>query len=273
MSLSHRSNINKKYTENSDVYIYEDHRTILNVLYVLKDEFKTPLDIFMFDDHDDACHPSKDVLEIAQKFAINNPSFEDFWSFIEFKLSGLDDDWVIIGMELGLINNVFLFHSSRSSISFVEKYETKHFGTKNIYNIGDVWDELSHRGCLEDIVKIDEYGELWDDMGWNYSKKDYRFHFEPKNNFIVDFDLDCFTTTILDKLMAIPEELLIEKFKESLYPDHHYYHTSESFVRDLIKKSEFTTMCFENGCCGGIRESYKIFETVDYLFFDNKIGN
>lgn len=274
LTLRGRSNINKKNTKHSDVYIYEDHRTILNVLFTLKKQKKldASIDIFMFDDHDDAVHLSKEIVEIAQEYAIELPSYEDFWMFTEFKLRGMDDDWVIAGMELGLINNVFLFNSSKSSISFLEEYQTREFGIKKIYNLGDVWDALSYKGYLEDIVKQDEYKQLWEDIGWEYSKEEGRFSFKPQNEFIIDFDLDCFTTSILGKLMAIPKDLLISKFREPLHPDYHYFFTSEEFVRCLIRKSEFTTMCFESGCCGGIRESHKIFDTVDYLFFDNEIG-
>lgn len=32
----------------------------------------------------------------------------NFWSFVECDLSGLDDDWLLTGMELGLINDAAL---------------------------------------------------------------------------------------------------------------------------------------------------------------------
>ena len=158
--LSKRANINHKRTDISEVIIYEDHRTILNVLYFLKTkkQLDFPIDIIMFDDHDDGIEPSKSAIKKITSFNKNQPEIEDFWKFTEFNLRSLDDDWVKAGMQLGLINNVFLFHSSKSGINFFEEYQTIDFGLKKIYNIGEVWDALGHRGCLEDLIKRTEFG-------------------------------------------------------------------------------------------------------------------
>ena len=270
--LSQRSNINKKYTKHGEVIIYEDHRTILNVLYLLKlnGKLECPVNLIMFDDHDDGCVPNSEALKKIDEFITNEPTIREFWSFTEFDLKGLDDDWVKAGMELNLINNVFLFNSTQSSISFFEEYETKKFGKKKIYNLGNVWDALSYKGYFNDAIMEDEYGQLWSDFGWK-KNKDFKFHFNPDQKFIVDFDLDCFSTEILDNRIAIPEEILYEKFQSYLNPDYHYFVTTESFVKHLIGKAELTTMCFENSCCGGFQQAFKIFENVNDLFFDNEI--
>ncbi|WP_159474768.1 hypothetical protein [Chryseobacterium sp. 18068] len=272
--LSHRANINKQYATGKDVYIYEDHRTILNILFAKKfnTEVQFPVNIILFDNHDDGCELDKSILKIITKFNKNEPSLRDFWSFTEFDLSGMDDDWVKAGMELNLIKNVFLFNSTESSIYFVEKYKTKNFGEKKIYNLGNIWDSISHRGYFNDVIKRNDYGELWDDFGWKYTKKEGVFTFSPDTKFIVDFDLDCFSTEILDKRMAIPQEILYEKFISRYRRDYHYFYSSQDFVKELISKSEFSTICFENQFCGGFNESFKIFNYINELFFDSKIN-
>ena len=271
--LSHRANINTKITNQGDVVIYEDHRTILNVLYHQKIEGKlaTPVDIYMFDYHDDGCHPKETILPIIDRFQENAPSLEEFWNFVEFNLGALDDDWVKTGMELGLINNCFLFNCQDSRIDFIEEYDTRHYGQKKTYNIGYVWDELYDRGSLHDIVKADEFQQLWDDIGWVYDKENHRFQFQPTNNFIVDFDLDCFTTEILGKPVAIPEEILLPKFQELQRPTYHYYHSPERFIQELLQRADLITMCYEANFCGGIRECMKIFNTIDDLFFEGDL--
>ncbi|MBU7569073.1 MAG: hypothetical protein KAF41_00325 [Flavobacterium sp.] len=270
--LSKRSNINTKRTYNSEVVIYEDHRTILNVLYFLKTNGLAdfPIDLFMFDDHDDFLNPSESALQRIAEFNDNAPTEREFWSFTEFDLKTLDDDWVKAGMELGLINNVFLFHSSQASYSFSDSYATQNFGEKRVYNLGGVWDALTFHGCLDDFSNEAEYGQLWEDIGW--VKNNGKFEFVRENNFIVDFDLDCFSTYIINKNYAIPEEILIKNFEEYRRSENHYYGTASMFVKKLIEESALTTVCFENNSCGGIRESHKIFETFDYLFFDREIG-
>ncbi|TPD71273.1 hypothetical protein [Flavobacterium microcysteis] len=271
--LSKRSNINVKHTYNSDVVIYEDHRTILNVFYFLKlNGLATfPIDLFMFDDHDDFLNPSAAALKKINEFNLEAPSEREFWSFTEFDLKTSDDDWVKAGMELGLINNVFLFHSSKASYSFSSKHQTESYGEKRVYNLGSVWDALHFRGSLEDYSNDVEYGQLWKDMGW--IKRNGKFEFERENDFIIDFDLDCFSTFIVDKNYAIPEDILIKKFEEYKRTENHYYGKPSDFVKKLIENSILTTVCFENNSCGGIRESHKIFEVFDYLFFEKEIGN
>ena len=273
-NLSQRANINIKSTTNADVVIYEDHRTILNVLYFLKtqQQLEFPFDLILFDNHDDGCTPSETALNKINKFNQSSPSLQEFWSFTEFDLNGLDDDWIKAGMELNLINNVFLFNATETNINFLEHYETKCFGTKKYYNLGTLWNALSFRGCLYDAVKFDQYGELWEDFGWVYNREDGRFDFAQDRQFLLDFDLDCFSMSILDKRVAIPKGLLIEKFKAQHIHQNHYYYSWENFVRELIERSVITTICFENVFCGGYRETFKIFETIDYLFFDNQLG-
>lgn len=270
--LSKRSNINTIRTQNSEVVLYEDHRTILNVLYFLKlNELAVfPIDLFMFDDHDDFEKPSDNALESITEFNAAAPTEREFWSFTEFDLNPEDNDWVKAGMELGLINNIFLFHSTQASYNFSETYQTHNFGEKKLYNLGRTWDALAFNCRLDDFSNGATYGQLWEDMGW--IKNNGKFEFRRDNSFIADFDLDCFSANILDKNYAVPSEILITKFEEYIRPHNHYYIKATDFVKELIEKSVLTTVCFENIFCGGIRESHKIFETFDYLFFDGEIG-
>ncbi|RQO40164.1 hypothetical protein DBR39_04225 [Chryseobacterium sp. KBW03] len=269
--IEQRANINVKRTPNGDVIIYEDHRTILNVLFAkkLNKEIDFPVNIILFDNHDDFCKPNESALETIKIFNENEPSIREFWTFTEFDLRALDDDWIKTGMELGLIENVFLFNSTESSLGFLTAYETIKFGTKKLYNLGYIWDAISNKGCLNDIIKEDDFGEFWDDFGW--INEDGQFYFEPKNKFIIDFDLDCFSTEILDKRVAIPAEILDEKLIKEYRRDNHSFYSSQELIIEMIQKSELTTMCFENQFCGGFAESLKIFNYINNTFFENKI--
>jgi len=46
----------------------------------------------------------------------------------------------------------------------------------------------------------------------------------------------------------------------------------QSFMKKLIRDSELVTLCFENECCGGVREAHKIFNIVDSVLFENELG-
>lgn len=268
--IAQRANINHYNTTDGEVVIYEDHRTIINVLFHLHNErtLSEPVDLIMFDNHDDFCNVNEAVLEKVDGF-LKSPSKEELNQIVEFDLNPLDDDWVTFGMELGLIGNVFLFNSDECNVNFRKEYKTRNFGNRYLYNLRNVWSALGHRGYLGDKIKS-EYQPLWDDFGWVV--EDGKFHHRPKRKFIFDIDLDCFSTRILDKTIAIPQEILIPLLCEFRNPAYHYYNTSQQFIKDLIKRSEITTICYENGCCGGIREAHKIFNLVDELFFEYELG-
>ncbi|MFL5788313.1 MAG: hypothetical protein ACJ748_09685 [Flavisolibacter sp.] len=272
--LAERANINVKHVSSGEVVLYEDHRTILNVLFYCKKQEPSlfPINVYLFDNHDDACVPSKKVLKMISRYNKKEPSLKDFWSFTDFDLRVLDDDWNKAGMELGLINNVFLFNATKASFDFQQSYKTMSFGTKNLYNLGYIWDALWNRGCLSDLVKSEEYGALWNDFGWVYQRNQGKFFFGPPNAFITDFDLDCFTTEVLDNRIAVPNTILIEKFEEMHQADYHHYYSCKLFVEELIQKSEIITLCFENNFCGGYNQVFEIFKTIDYLFFEEQLG-
>lgn len=271
-NISHRSNINKKITTSADVIIYEDHRTILNVLFHVSmlNQLTEPLDIVMFDYHDDFCHPSESALLKIDEF-LKNPSAEELLKIVEFDLKFLDDDWVKAGMELGLIGNVFLFNAERCNIGIREEYVTNKFGSHYMYNMGNVWEAISFEGKLNDITKSEINKDLWNDLGWEL--KGGKFNFKKKRKkFILDIDLDCFSTHKLNKTIAIPKKVIVPMLTNSIYSDYHHYKSPLEFILQLKKDSEFVTMCFENGCCGGYRQAFKIFNMVDELFFDGQLG-
>ena len=275
--ISERSNINLKEIKNSksstNVVIYEDHRTILNVLFHASKSVTEPLllDIIMFDYHDDFLTPNKATLLKIEEF-LKNPNKEDLLKIVEFDLRNMDDDWVKAGMELGLIGNVFLFNVEDDSNVRNDKteYTTRQYGTHYVYKMGNVWDVIC--GKFNDIATREQYKSLFDDFGWEF--KDGRFNFkEVRKKFILDIDLDCFSTKIFDKRIVIPDEVIFHTLvKENENINKHYYNSPQKFIHQLIIDSEFVTLCFENECCGGFRNAFKIFNLVDGLFFEYKLG-
>ena len=103
--LEHRANINRAIYDNKDIYIYEDHRYILNVLKFLEvyRNFELPVDIVYFDYHDDS-YQNEILIENIEKY--KKYSFKDFYNHVEFEHSNQDDDWLISGIEYGFIKNV-----------------------------------------------------------------------------------------------------------------------------------------------------------------------
>lgn len=208
--ISQRANINFRKTDISNAVIYEDHRTILNVIYFVKSirDISNPIDLILFDRHDDFNTPNNLAFKKALNF-IKKPTIEKLHQIVEFELSTNDDDWVKMGMELGLIGNVFLFNSE-STIENKKVYKTKKFGTKTLYNLGNIWSVIGdHKGLFNDISQKHNY-QLWNEFGWRLENGKFSFD-KNRSEYIVDIDLDCFSIDILDSTMAIPENLLIKK--------------------------------------------------------------
>ena len=235
--LSNHTNIEVFSFYDKYIILYDDHRSILNVLFETKKLglFSTTPNLIFFDKHDDACNPqinAKDLLEKWGVERIEDVSSRDFWSFVEFDLSGIDDDWLLAGMELGLINNAVVIGQNENSNMISAEIKEPYYETvRNIFE----YNQPPHE-------RYDKFSE------------------EVTNPFVLDFDLDCFTTECEDNVYAWPEKILREK----------YYDNEEVqyFMHKLINRSTIITICREPACCGGLGESNKILGYLDRYFFD-----
>lgn len=272
VEIAFRANVNLKKITNNHVAIYEDHRTIINVLFNLIQirDLGQSVDLISFDYHEDYCTPSEQAIESIKKF-LDNPNEQELNRIVEFELHSLDDDWIKVGMQLGLINNVFLFNAETNNEGKIDSYETLFNGTKALFNIGNVWDALGYHGRLNDPIK-ESHEKLCQAFGWHLIDGSYSF---PNNRrpFVLDFDLDFLSTQILNRTTSYPREIIMDKFQERLSANYHHYYNCTEFVKDLIDRSELVTICFEQGCCGGIYNSFQNLSLIDELFFNNVILN
>ncbi|MCU0439033.1 MAG: UPF0489 family protein [Raineya sp.] len=273
--ISHRSNIiHKKYTfehlgkkAEKDVVIYEDHRTILNILYWLKQTryINTSIDLITFDRHTDFCDISPETIK---KISKPNLTFQQLYQIVEFELNPLDDDWIKAGMEANLINNCFLLSAENLDEPFLQEYKTKKWGKKKYYYLGDVWYLFDYKQVLNDPLN-EGCKEFWESFGWNFDYKSSKF-IDNRHPFVLDFDLDCFSTEIMTKNIAIPEELLQDSFNKNI--NNYNFNSVRHFLKYLIEESQIVTICIENSYCGGIRQAQRIFNAIDYLLFDGELG-
>lgn len=268
--LSMHTNIEAHRFEDKYIVLYDDHRSILNVLFEAKrlGLYKKIPNLIFFDRHDDACNPdicSKDLFEKWGVDTIEQVSSRDFWTFVEFDLNGLDDDWLLAGMELDLINHAVVIGQTENTNmrSHNNKYVSSNEIEHKLYEISHLDWSIGSRGCLGDnVIKIPYYNDIRDIFEYNqtpYGRYD-KFSQEVTNPFVLDFDLDCFTTECEDRTYAWPEEIFKEKYVEN--DDVRW------FMNRLLKRASIITICREPSCCGGIGESNKILWYLDNYFFD-----
>lgn len=268
--LSNHTNIEVFSFYDKYIILYDDHRSILNVLFETKKLglFSTTPNLIFFDKHDDVCNPqinAKDLLEKWGVERIEDVSSRDFWSFVEFDLSGIDDDWLLAGMELGLINNAVVIGQNENSNmkDMNNMFESTDGRVHNLLDISHLKYSIGCRGCLGDSIIKEPYYETVRNI-FEYNQPPHerydKFSEEVTNPFVLDFDLDCFTTECEDNVYAWPEKILREK----------YYDNEEVqyFMHKLINRSTIITICREPACCGGLGESNKILGYLDRYFFD-----
>lgn len=268
--LSNHTNIEVYSFHDKYIILYDDHRSILNVLFETKKLglFSTTPNIIFFDKHDDACNPRINAKDLFEKWGIEiieDVSSRDFWSFVEFDLSGLDDDWLLAGMELGLINHAVVIGQTENSNmrDLNNLFESSDGEVHELFDIYHLNYSLGSRGCLGDnVIKEPYYKNVRNIFEYNqppYGRYD-KFSKEVTNPFVLDFDLDCFTTECEDNVYAWPEKILREKYYDN--------EDVQDFMHKLINRSTIITICREPACCGGLGESNKILGYLDRYFFD-----
>lgn len=274
--LSNRSNINvynypdycRQVNDDRRIIVYDDHRTILDVLYYAMDvgHFGEQVPtVISFDRHDDSVVLSREKKQRAKavrRICLSQSNYERMWRFVEFELSVLDDDWVRAGMELGLIKHYIGFgHNSIDAGNIEQGFECYKSLDKiihHLYSNGHLNYEMGFRGVIGD----ERYG--WSQRR-NSLLDDLQFHFgdfdvDEIAPFVLDIDLDCFAIDCEDHLMAWPESIFAERYVEN--------YKANSFIRSLISRSSLITICREPGCCGGIGEANRILEMLDYYWFN-----
>lgn len=269
--LSLRSNVIKRMAYGKNVFIYEDHRYVLNIIFQAfkKNVLTEPVTLIYFDKHDDGKNPISDPNKIKDYRKVL-PSEQEFWSFTEWEISPMDDDWIKTGMELGLIGDAILIgcHNPFNFGDFSNQY-IDHMGIKhNIYNVGTIWSGLSFQGWLTDQAQTYKYSPIWDLIGLDEHENFHLSQEKKKTKFIVDFDLDCFTTNLEGFTIPFPKEIFYKLFET--YNNYSNIKPAD-FLINLISESEFVTIARESDFCGGIQNNSIIFNNINEVIFENQL--
>lgn len=252
------------------VILYDDHRCILTALFEARKLgiINNDTNLITFDRHDDAreIHPdSMHIIDSIIASGLDRISSRDFKNFVEYDISENDDDWVRVAFELNLIHNIVNIGNIENSniMDFANHTYKSSGGTEHkAYVIGHIFDELNtHGGSLGDMALYQENKDLHEIFGYNLiGEESFSDDFQE---FVLDFDLDCFTTNCQDKVYAWPESIFAKEYNNE---------TSGYFMYRLIQRAKFITICREPSYCGGIGESNKILSYLDKYFFRGCIG-
>lgn len=270
--FNQRNNISSFFYKDKPIIIYNDHRTILNVLYSLyKLEYlniKDPVNIISFDLHDDSFDSFKksEIFDILNVKRFDDINIKDFFGFIEFDISVIDNDWVKVGMELNMIKdylNIGALYSSNLNKKYIDESGIKH----DLIGIRHLDFELSNKA---NGLLVDESNNKIKNI-FNFNGNNF---IEPKNKYILDFDLDCFTvqnkTTEIGDIdgVTIPwNERTFQAMYKGFYDDY-----IMNFMESLILNSEIVTICMEPFHCCSHLDSAILLSYLDKYLFEGKLG-
>lgn len=266
--LMSRTNVMRRSYKGKDVFIYDDHRWVLNVLFALyKDGIRRPSFVF-FDAHDDAAQTEKKsiLLEKVGVKSLDEATPKQFGAFVDYDLRIDDSNWLLTAAELGLIGDaVVIGNRYNDSIEELNGIYTTEDGEEHkFFELSeDLGHELGCRGSLGDRCKEQEY-------------KDIREFFKIDNSgawpqigeitpLVLDFDLDCFTLDI-NNGPNIPWQN--RTFHNKIFGSNE----SNFFVRNLMRQASVITICREPDYCGCIGDYNVILQKVDHFFFDGELG-
>lgn len=270
--LMHRANIDVQEVFGKPLVVYEDHRSLVFVLWhALKVEkiFSEPPVLFYFDAHDDGKTPSDSALKSIERFVSSGGQDpRELYDIIEWELSPLDDDWLIAAFELGLVSDAVSVGVHHDTFQTFPHNITDHRGVSHqVWKLSHLWYELDYQGNLSDLVRGQQLDPLWDILHWKPCG-DTIYSGDPR--LVLDMDLDCFSTVVDGALVPWPELLLRERF-ERRQTEGCKGLSAKDFLRWLEPQVAFRTIAKESPYCGGMQASQRILNALDKILWNSKL--
>ncbi|MCE5249093.1 UPF0489 family protein [bacterium] len=252
--------------------IFRDHRWTLPVLYRGWQEgmLSLPVLLITFDRHRDALEPVNGAAELA-RFRRDEGTFENLVELVTHHLSPRDDDWILSGMELGLISDAVQFRSAIEPVegeTTVQKYVDEQGTGHRLFRLGRPVRELSYKGALVDTTHEASMAGLWPLLGWDSSKSEITTGTHDR---IVDIDLDFFTFSWDTHTFPFPLEIYEGEFLNPCHSGSGNSITPAAFLRRLIETAPMATVATEPDFCGGAGKTGIILRDVNRLLFDNTL--
>jgi hypothetical protein len=250
--------------------IHNDHRWLLPIICSAQEAglIPRPVTVVMFDFHPDDLEPL--CMDEIKQLRQDGPTVEALIELCQSRLRSLDDDWVIAGMELGLIDHIVTFGVD-------DRFDCKrehrdHLGHVHYLEYPELpRGGLGYQGSLSDLAKDRELSRLWTILGWRHFTG-MGFQFDPATpKILLDFDLDCFAVRWRDYLFPWPDEVFEREFLE---PSGYWTvegRTGQDFVHGLISKAGLVTIAREPNHCGGDEKADEILRKLNRYVFDGQL--
>lgn len=231
------------------VVIYDDHRSILPVLWAARhhnliDDAAT---LMVWDAHPDAVQPHIDSRREAYTRLRGMSELNQVCAYANDELSSNDDTWLVTAMEGGLVGDaVYAFLQSRDNC--IWHYEDTGGGSHDFYDLYDIASTLGHQSALVDTCRRSQLEPLWNALSWNVSDNDFTLTERP--NLVLDIDIDAFA---IEESYPWREEMFCDAFEPL-----------QGFMRKLLRVARLITISKEPYHCGGHAASGEILRYLNY---------
>ena len=252
--------------------IFRDHRWTLPIIFCAREAglLSVPVQLITFDRHRDALTPES-VIEQLADFRRERGSVDELIEIVRDSLSPRDDDWIVAGMELGLIADVVQFKSD-----FMDDGEDEPFrehrdaegATHRLYSLGRPVCELVYHGALVDDAHRAAENGLWKTMGWNPYKPD---RVTPGRDMVCDFDCDFFTVSWDTYTVPFADDMYAGEFLRPCQSIYYDAYTPLNFLQALIRNASVVTMATEPDFCDGAEKSRAIVSSVNRCLLDSTL--
>ena len=258
--IGNRNNVETISFHGKDIVLFDDHRTTLDILFEIYKsgqlEGLIP-NLITFDYHEDCCDAGtrETLLQEIGVTDLSEATDRQFWNFVEFDVCGNDDTWISAAMTLDLVRDVVII--GQEANNNVDNHANSEEPEHRLFSISHLPGSIGNRGCLGDSVITDPYYSMVRDT--------MQFHHDTFDDglvypYVLDFDLDCFSTDVLGYTRVWPEDIFCQEYVEN---EKVYW-----FMKQLIHRASLITISREPGCCGGFGESFKILSYLNKYFFE-----
>jgi len=211
--------------QGKDVLLHEDHRWVLPLVADAQQRgvLPRPVRVILFDRHTDAAEPGPLTPGL---------SVEAVLRCCQTELSHHDDDWIVAGIQLGLLADVFIF-----GVEDRMRDLPKAVGDFGIFGRQEMPGKLGPVGIRAQDV-----------LNWTDSP------------ILLDIDLDCFARLESDGVAAWTPQRFTDEFGPSL-----------PLFLEYLNRAGMVTVCREAGCCGGEDQADKIWDQIGKILFDSQL--
>jgi len=251
-------------------FVHKEHRWVLSIIYHAQGRglLPRPCTLVMFDAHHDSKRPA--CMERIRRIRAAGITFDELVSLCKDSLSPLDDDWVMAGMELGLISDAVIFAGADLPAMEVPRRFTDHVGDVHRIELAALpGRELQYQGRLSDVARKKCLSELWSILGWRHAPADGFAFAQKTGQILLDFDLDCFVVHWKEYYFPWPDEVFCNEFyRVSDYSSTKGW-SGKRFLDGLVHRAAVVTVAMEPNHCGGEDKAQIILGKVGRFLFSD----